>query len=323
VRANRRILAGLVVLVWVASGCCHLPANHRGAGRPPLPAAIAASFDYPKTNQLVWRERVLGAARRYNLKRIELPAVPQAPGATRSIVLDCYQPLATNQTPVILVLPILGGSYELEEHFADYFARHGLAAVIVHRERMNPSLDSMETFDDLFRQTVLDNKQAIDWLETQPAIDPGRIGVFGVSMGGIKGALLVELDDRVQAAVLGLSGGDLPYILTRTTERGIVRRRKAWLVEHQVLMAELKKQLQQKISCDPAAFAPYVEPAKVLLVLAARDTVVPISAGLELRRKMGKPETIFLMAGHYSALVYIPYIQHQALKFYRKRFAAK
>ncbi len=264
---------------------------------------------------------MLGATRRYNLKRIELPSVPPTAGPTRRIVLDCYQPLATNKTPVILVLPILGGSYELEEYFADFFARHGLAAVIVHRERINPSLQAMEAFDDMFRQTVLDNKQAIDWLETQPEVDPGRIGVFGASMGGIKGALLVELDERVQAAVLGLTGGDLPYILTHTTERGIARRRKAWLGEHKVSLAELKEQLQQKISCDPAAFAPYVQPAKVLLVLAAGDTVVPIRAGLELRRKMGKPETVLVMAGHYSALVYVPYIQHQALKFYRKRFA--
>jgi hypothetical protein len=141
-------------------------------------------------------------------------------------------------------------------------------------------------------------------------------------MGGIKGALLVELEDRVQAAVLGLTGGDVPYILTHSTERGIARRRKAWLREQKVSLAELKEQLQQKISCDPAAFAPYVQPAKVLLVLAAGDSVVPISAGLELRRKMGKPETVLLMAGHYSALVYVPYIQRLALKFYRKRFAA-
>jgi hypothetical protein len=142
-------------------------------------------------------------------------------------------------------------------------------------------------------------------------------------MGGIKGALLVELEDRVQAAVLGLTGGDLPYILTHTTERGIARRRKAWLREHKVSLAELKEQLQHQISCDPAAFAPYIQPAKVLLVLAIGDTVVPIKTGLELRRKMGTPETILLMAGHYSALAYIPYIQHQALKFYRKRFAVK
>jgi len=141
-------------------------------------------------------------------------------------------------------------------------------------------------------------------------------------MGGIKGTLLVELEDRVQAAVLGLTGGDLPYILTHTTERGIARRRKAWLGEHKVSLAVLKERLQQ-ISCDPAAFAPYVQPAKVLLVLAAGDTVVPIKTGLELRRKMGKPETVLLMAGHYSALVYVPYIRHQALKFYRRRFAAK
>ncbi len=266
---------------------------------------------------------MLGETRRYLLKRIELPAVPPTAGTNRVIVLDCYQPVPTNKTPVILVLPILGGSYELEEHFADYFARHGLAAVIVHREKINPSPQAAEAFDGMLRQTVLDNQQAIDWLETQPEIDPARIGVFGASMGAIKGALLVELENRVQAAVLGLAGGNVPYILTQTTEKGIARRRKAWLREHKVSLAELNEQLRQQITCDPVAFAPYAQPAKVLLVLAACDTVVPIKTGLELRRKMGKPETVLIMAGHYSALAYVPYIQHQALKFYRKKFHAK
>ena len=58
----------------------------------------------------------------------------------------------------------------------------------------------------------------------------------------------------------------------------------------------------------------------VLLILASLDTVVPFKKGEELKQKMGNPETITISAGHYTAVVYIPYIQHQALQFFQERF---
>ncbi len=39
---------------------------------------------------------------------------------------------------------------------------------------------------------------AIDWLQTQPEIDPQRIGVFGISMGATLGYWLAAVDERVQ-----------------------------------------------------------------------------------------------------------------------------
>jgi hypothetical protein len=61
----------------------------------------------------------------------------------------------------------------------------------------------------------------------------------------------------------------------------------------------------------------------MLLVLACCDRVVPIRKGRELRDRMGRPETIFLPTGHYSALLCLPYLQHESFKFLRKRFYAR
>ena len=75
--------------------------------------------------------------------------------------------------------------------------------------------------------------------------------------------------------------------------------------------------------CSPISYARYVDPRKVLLVLASYDTVVPIKKGIELKEKMGNPETIMLPAGHYSAVLSLPYIESQSMEFFEKRFAAE
>jgi len=84
---------------------------------------------------------------------------------------------------------------------------------------------------------------------------------------------------------------------------------------------ELEERLRKMVTFDPATVAPSVDPRKVFLVLAACDTSVPVTKGWELRRLMGKPETLIVPAGHYSALLFIPCIRAQTLRFFREQFA--
>ncbi len=56
-------------------------------------------------------------------------------------------------------------------------------------------------FRDLVVQSVVEWKRAIDYLETRPEIDSGRIGVVGYSLGGIQTFALTALDSRVKSSV--------------------------------------------------------------------------------------------------------------------------
>jgi len=142
-------------------------------------------------------------------------------------------------------------------------------------------------------------------------------------MGAIKGALLTPLEPRINASVLAMPAGDLPYVLTYSTEHGIARRRTEFLKTKNLTEEELRAQLAKGITCDPIHFAQYVDPRKVMLVLAACDTTVPIKKGLELRAKMGKPQTIVVASGHYTAALYVFYLRYRTLLFFKDRLAPK
>jgi len=321
-RHRVEVLGLNIALCALITGCGHFPMSSKRRAVQPLPASLALAYSYVKDEKPLFNRQALKAKEKYSIDRIELRAAVACSDTNRSIVFDYYIPTGPEKHPVILVLPIFcGTSYPLEHHFASYFARRGLAAVIVHREKWGSDSVTAEEIDNMLKQTVLDNKRVLDWLEDREELDLGKVGIFGASMGAIKGALLLPLESRVQAAVLGLVGGDIPYIVSYSTEKGVARQRNAYLQRHSMSLHDLQEQLRARITCDPGRLAPFVDPKKILLVLATCDTVVPINKGLELRKKMGKPETVMVPTGHYTAVLCLPYIQSQTIRFFRKRFA--
>ena len=311
------MLCGLAIL----PGCLHFPMASRQRPAAPVPTAFLDSIEYSKPENLVVSSTVPQTNSPYTIHQVEIRSATRPAGNDRNLVLECYTPHAQKKpTPVILILPIIGGDYPLERHFARYFARHGMSAVLVRRDK-HVKGENFDQITDVLRQCTIDARQTIDWIETQKDYDASRIGIFGVSMGAIRGAILLPADSRIRAATLGLVGGDLPWILAHTEEPSIAKRRRKVMEKENITTHELEKRLRTMVTFDPATVAPSVDPKKVFLVLAACDTSVPVSKGWELRRLMGKPETLVVPAGHYSALLFIPCIRAQTLRFFHERFA--
>ena len=288
---------------------------------PPVAVSEQEKEAASKPAALSCREREVGVHRYYKLKRIEIDTQTDEDKPGEAIILDYYQ-CKKGPGPVILLLPVSGGNYEIENHFARYIANHVVSVVLVHRPtNAEPELADLGAINRWLEQSVSRDKRALDWIESRPELDAARIGVFGISMGAIQGVLLTAEDRRIRAAVFGLVGGDLPYILCHSAEPGIAKRRKQVLREHNLTQQQLEDELRKTITCEPNTAAGKIDPQDVLLVLGAFDRVVPFKKGLELRRRMAGPETIILPTGHYSALVCIPYLKHQTLKFFQARFS--
>lgn len=305
-------------LTLAGAGCVHLPGPVRPHALQPLPAEVVQALVYEKPNLAPRTVSLLESNSTMVVQRIEMTAAANHVWTNRTLILDYYRPVGTNRPPVVLVLPIIGGGYPLERHFCSYFARQGLAAVLVRRDRLKTP-DNLGEIDGMLRQAAVDSRQALDWVETRPELDSERIGAFGVSMGGIRAAFLTPLDPRIRASIIGLAGGDLPYILAYSCEPGLSRRRRVYLKQHAITLEQFREGLKPIMVCDPLKVAPAIDPTKILLVLGICDTAVPSKKGFELRKAMGKPETIILPTGHYTALLYLPYIKASCTRFFREK----
>ena len=62
-------------------------------------------------------------------------------------------------------------------------------------------------------QGIHDARRTFDVLSSRSEVDPEKLGVTGISLGGIISATTAASDPRVQPAVLLLAGGDLPSII--------------------------------------------------------------------------------------------------------------
>ncbi|RMD59440.1 alpha/beta hydrolase, partial [Candidatus Parcubacteria bacterium] len=292
----------------------------RYTGPQPLPDKIKKEFAYPSF-QGEYVEILKSTNDAYWIKEVEFISQYNLIEPEHTIKITYYHPRRRSKPlPVVMVLPILGGKNQAAKFFARYFARQGFAAIIVHRQEKYKKIQEIDKINEVLRQMVFDHRQVIDWIEQRDELDSDHIAVFGISMGGIKATILSAIDQRIKVSVLALVGGDIPYLLTFSTEKGIIKRRNIFLKDKQMTLAEFYQYLRQKVNCDPINYAQFIDARKVLMVLAIFDQVVPFKKGEELRKKMGKPDTVYIAAGHYSSIIYIFYIRSVALNFIKEKF---
>ena len=319
----------LALILLAPVGCVALPMDREYAGPNPVPNEIIEQFAAYGSRGVVFNsEKVLTTEYRYEIHRVKLTPEANVMGS-HELMIDYYQlrevdqngrvTYGTRPRPLIIVLPILGGGNEIANFFAKYFAHHGYATAIVHRQDNYKDVEeTMEALNRVFTQIILDHQQAIDWLVQQPGVDPERIGVFGISAGGVKGALVTALDRRIKGAVLCLVGGDLPYVFAYSSEEGIIEKREAIMQREGLTREEFLQALRDEFEHDPLRYAPYMDARRVILVLGVFDTVVPYRTGLALREAMGGPRTYLIPTGHYTALLYVPFVQSVSLRHFRR-----
>ena len=320
-RMKKTICAPTVLFVGglLISGCSHSSFRADRTFPRSLPQSIVEEYSY-KRSEAPAVVTVMEQKAGFTIRKVLVPVPDEGAATNRSVTLEYYDIEGDSPVPVVMVLPMSGGGYTIERHFANYFASRGYAAVIVYRDKIPKDQQLLENLNPMMRRVVIDHKRVIDWLETQPGVDGKRVGIFGISLGGIKGAILAPLETRISAAIIGLAGGDVPHILVHSTEPGLTKKREDYFKQHNLTPEQAEERLRKMITRDPLVYAPYVDPTRVMLVIARYDTVVPTEKGLLLKEKMGNPETIMLPSGHYTAALSIPYIKSEAFDFFEKRF---
>ncbi len=214
------------------------------------------------------------------------------------------------QIPAVIVLHILGGDFPLARLFCNALAQKGVAALFVkmpyYGPRRDPAVsrrmvspDPRQTVEGM-TQAILDIRCAAAWLASREEIDAKRLGIFGISLGGITGALAATAEPRLNNVCLLLAGGDLGKVAWESRELAKVRQQ--WLSgggtrdEFMTILGQV----------DPVRYAKSVRGRRILLLNAKDDEVIPKVCTESLWESFGRPPIHWFSGGHYSCIWHLP-----------------
>ena len=295
-------------------GCGTLPVPLRATSPQPLAPELAGAYDYPQLPLKAVGESTQSRSG-YSFHRLQLTG----PDPMKPIRIDWYKPNRSVRCPAILMSPILAGNDLFVREFAAFYAARGLHAVIVYRQKEVFSADRpLQDVETHLRETVVELRRALDWMETEESIDSQRIGTFSISLGAMLTSVLAAIEPRVRCSVLGLPAGCLPEIIMTSQDKGIRKRRRAYLERHGWNKQQALEELKKVVRTDPLNFAGAVDPRKVLIIAGLFDRVLGFHRSLDLWRAMGRPRLILLPTGHYSAYLATPYLKLVTYSFLRR-----
>jgi dipeptidyl aminopeptidase/acylaminoacyl peptidase len=203
----------------------------------------------------------------------------------------------------VMVFPILAGSHVVSEGLAKALVNRGF--VVLRMERRPLEFDTVEdpvVLGRVLRRTLLDARRILDWFVARPEIDPDRIAVAGVSLGGILAASLLGLDTRIRAGFFLMAGGGIAELLHDSTEKPVRRFRdrmqEHYRFESRDAFVDALRPYTEPV--DPLRYAPRIDPRSVLLVSGRFDRVVPPARTRTLWEALDRPTWIRVPVGHYQ-----------------------
>jgi dienelactone hydrolase len=219
---------------------------------------------------------------------------------------EYYRSKRPGKRPAVIVLHILGGDFPLSRLFCNRLAQQGVTALFVKMpyygprrqpgvatRMISPSAD--ETVAGM-TQAVLDIRRATAWLAAQDEVDDEQLGIFGISLGGITGALASTAEPRLQNICLLLAGGDIGRVALDSPE---IKKVRGKLPE---LAGNPERFLEQLALIDPVTYAAQARGRRILLLNASHDEVIPRACTESLWKGLAEPEIVWYSGGHYSVV---------------------
>jgi dienelactone hydrolase len=321
----------LIAIVAVASlsGCStHVHTPYAPGAVPAMFHPIAAAstdFEYlPHGYPLGTLDGLEGESGDYWVRSLRMPSSGAAGHGRPPLTARYDQGKATGAKPLVIVLPVWGVSAYPSRTIAAGLRQEGEGAInVLQVDGADMLFDwgalgdarSQAEFHSLlarmverFIDMVIDVRRLVDWAETRPEVDPGRIALVGFSMSAIVGSIALANEPRIAAGVLMVGGADLHEVLAacngrikQTRQR--LRQRFGWSVED--FKAELRAPLA---SINPVRFAGRVAPDRVLVIDAAADTCIPPSARERFWQALGRPERVSYQYGHRATFLAMTFL---------------
>ncbi len=312
-------------MLLVATGCftSHVwtPYTDSGDVQKSLSFEAAPPFDYEKS-EILFTNHIsgTGATPMYELRLLEMPSIGENGQDGNLIAARYFKSTAPGQHPLVIVLPIWGSYTYPSRKFSAYLQRHSDGAVhVLHVQGEDYLVDwpglvaatDESSFLGLWRQgaehqrvTMIDVRRLIDWAEQRPEIDGTRVALIGFSLGAMVAGTVVTQELRLAATVLVMGGAHTHTIVSRCTGERTSAIQQTAQKHFGWNQDELEERLEPILGwLDPAAYQGRVDPRRVLIIEAGRDTCVPESCRDDLWDALGRPERISFNYGHHRAFI--------------------
>lgn len=277
----------------------------------PAVAELLARYEF-KEAEFRWELRETKSTDTLSVAWLTFPsAVKTEVEQNNTVWCRYWRPAAAGpRRPAALLLHWLGGRFDMLEVVGQRLAENGVPALLMYMPyygpRVPPGRDrkdvymegDVETLAAGMRQAVMDARRAGDWLASRPEVEPSRVGIVGISLGAIVGALTAGIDDRFGRSALIIGGGDLPAILMNPCKETALARKK--ILDAGLDEAKLRTLLQD---IEPLTFAGRLRAQELLLINAETDEVIPRAATERLHAAAGRPPIRWLKGGHYAIVL--------------------
>lgn len=167
-------------------------------------------------------------------------------------------------------------------------------------------------------QCVLDVRRGIDWLSQRPDIDPQRLGITGISIGGIIGPLVAGVDPRLKYVVPIDGGGDVADLVWSSP---FLKGFKPELLRRGYTRESLKTAL---VNIEPTAWLETrnFDPHNALMFNGRYDVFVKPDQARLLSKALGGAPIAWLNTGHYGLAFSMKRLNATGIDFLKSRFFA-
>jgi cephalosporin-C deacetylase-like acetyl esterase len=258
---------------------------------------------------------------------------------------EYFRPRSGDRAPLVILLHGMGDRSAIPcKLLARRLVKKGIACFIlylsVHSSRMSepmkkrfPRLTPEEWFES-YQTSIIEVRQVIDWARTRQELDADKIGIIGISYGGFVSAIAMGVDERIDAGVFIVTGGNGEKINQRSRLSSIAKSYRRSEEEYQRVQQSYLRYLteiadkgfenvvpeRKSFLTDSMTFAHRLRQRPVLMINARWDEAVPGEATRDFWVESGRPAIVWLPATHASVWLWYPKIRRKITDFLMSAF---
>ena len=288
-------------------------------------------YDYDQAAPFPVTEKPYGMENGIQITTVTFPSLIQTPYAVNNTVTAyLFLPPGPGPHPAMVVLHEFNPSTTKSGFLlAQAIARADVAALMVvepyslnrtpspnNRNNTHILSGNVKDMVGALSQIVFDARRGLDYLARRPDVDPARMGIAGISLGGVMSGVVAGVDPRVKAVLTLVGGADFPKdvwdgVLTRPIRRQILQSGYTYET-YSAAMAPI----------DSSTWLPqrHFNPDNVLMINGHYDTVILPTQAKLLAQDFGGTHIVWLASGHYGAQFSAGPASDLGVKFLRARF---